>query len=291
MYYLLSLLIGLLVTIMVVFNGELTSLNGVYISTVIIHFVGLFFMSILCIIKKIPLKTKKLPILMYSGGAIGLITVLFNNLAFNKISVSALLALSLIGQAITSIIIDNYGLFNMPRQIFNKKKYVSLLFMIIGSGFMLSTTTSVLIIPIVLSLLSGVTVVTSRAVNSNLSEETTMYASTWYYYLIGSIISIILLIIFKSEIDFSTIAFSKNIIIYFGGVLGALAVFLSNIAVTKISGFYMTLLLFIGQVFSGIVSDIILTQQFSEANLIGGILVGAGLLINLWLDKKTLPAN
>ena len=178
MYYLLSLLIGLLVTIMVVFNGELTSLTGVYISTAIIHLVGLFFVSILCIIKKIPLIAKKLPILIYSGGAIGLITVLFNNLAFNKISVSALLALSLLGQAITSIIIDNYGLFGMPKQIFSKKKYISLLCMMIGIAFMLSTTTTVLIIPILLSLISGVTVVTSRSVNANLAEKTSILAST-----------------------------------------------------------------------------------------------------------------
>ena len=286
MYYFLSIFIGILVTIMVVFNGELTSLYGVYISTAIIHLVGLLFVSILCLIKKTPLLIKRIPILLYTGGALGVITVYFNNLAFDKISVSAILALSLLGQAITSIIIDNYGYFNMPKQAFNKKKYISISFLIIGIVFMLSTATDILIIPIILSLITGITVVTSRAINSNLAEKSTLLASTWYYYFIGAIISFIIFIFSYKNIDFGSFSFSNNIIIYFGGVLGALTVFLSNIAVTKISSFYMTLLLFIGQVFSGIISDIILTQKFSEANLVGGILVAIGLAINLWIDKK-----
>ena len=48
----------------------------------------------------------------------------------------------------------------------------------------------------------------------------------------------------------------------------------------------MTLLLFIGQIFSGIILDIILTHEFSQVNLIGGILVTIGLFIDVWIDKK-----
>ena len=288
MYYLFSILIGLIITIMVVFNGELTSFYGVYMSTAIIHFVGLFFVSILCIIKKIQLITKKISFLLYTGGAIGVVTIFFNNLAFNKISVSAIVALSLLGQAITSIIIDNYGFFHMPKQVFCKKKCISLFFMIFGVAYMLSTSTLVVIIPIILSLLTGVTVVTSRSINAHLAQKTSMLASTWYNYFIGSLVSIILMLIFYKNIDFTSFSFSTNISIYLGGVLGALAVLLSNITVTKISSFYMTLLLFISQVFSGIVLDIIMTHEFSKVNLIGGILVAIGLSINLWIDKKTV---
>ena len=65
-----------------------------------------------------------------------------------------------------------------------------------------------------------------------------------------------------------------------------LAITLSNVLVVKISAFYLTLFLFIGQVFSGILIDIALTQEFSYINLVGGILVVAGLCVNLLLDRQ-----
>ncbi len=288
MYYFFSILIGLIITIMVVFNGELTSFYGVYISTAIIHIVGLIFVSILCVLKKIPLITKKISFLLYTGGAIGVLTILFNNLAFNKISVSAIVALSLLGQAITSIIIDNYGFFDMPKQVFNKKKYISLLFMILGVIYMLSTFNSVMIVPIILSFLTGITVVTSRTINARLAQKTSMLASTWYNYLVGSLVSFLMLIIFFKNIDFTPFSFSKNISMYLGGILGVVTVLLSNITVTKISSYYMTLLLFVGQIFSGIILDVILTNEFSTINLVGGILVSIGLSLDLWIDKRNV---
>jgi len=273
---------------MVVFNGELTSFYGVYISTAIIHIVGLIFVSILCVIKKIPLITKKISFLLYTGGAIGVLTILFNNLAFNKISVSAIVALSLLGQAITSIIIDNYGFFDMSKQVFNKKKYISLLFMILGVIYMLSTFNSIMIVPIILSFLTGITVVTSRTINARLAQKTSMLASTWYNYLVGSLVSFLMLIIFFKNIDFIPFSFSKNISMYLGGILGVVTVLLSNITVTKISSYYMTLLLFVGQIFSGIILDVILTNEFSTINLVGGILVSIGLSLDLWIDKRNV---
>ncbi len=288
MYYFFSILIGLIITIMVVFNGELTSFYGVYISTAIIHIVGLIFVSILCVFKKIPLITKKISFLLYTGGAIGVLTILFNNLAFNKISVSAIVALSLLGQAITSIIIDNYGFFDMPKQVFNKKKYISLLFMILGVIYMLSTFNSVMVVPIILSFLTGITVVTSRTINARLAQKTSMLASTWYNYLVGSLVSFLMLIIFFKNIDFTPFSFSKNISMYLGGILGVVTVLLSNITVTKISSYYMTLLLFVGQIFSGIILDVILTNEFSTINLVGGILVSIGLSLDLWIDKRNV---
>jgi hypothetical protein len=44
--------------------------------------------------------------------------------------------------------------------------------------------------------------------------------------------------------------------------------------------------LFIGQVFSGLLIDVIISQSFSLRNMIGGIFVAAGLCVNLLLDRK-----
>jgi hypothetical protein len=58
--------------------------------------------------------------------------------------------------------------------------------------------------------------------------------------------------------------------------------------VIKISAFYLSLFLFIGQVFSGILVDMVISQTFSLRNLIGGIFVALGLSVNLLLDRKKI---
>lgn len=288
MYYIFSVLTGLLITVMVVVNGELTVQYGLYSATVVIHFVGLLFASILLITnRKRVLPSKKLPIYYYLGGAFGVVSVVFNNLAFGKISVSAILGLGLLGQCIISFIIDQLGLFKMPKRSFSKKKISGLIFVLLGIAIMLEFNNWTLL-PIIISFITGFTVVMSRIINGRLAQETSVLQSTFYNYGVGITLSIIVLLTLGSnEPHISQVAFSPRVWIYFGGLLGVCVVMLSNIVVTKISSFYVSLLMFIGQVFSGVVIDIMLTQSFSLNNLIGGILITAGLSINLWIDRAT----
>lgn len=133
MYYFLSILAGLLTALMITFNGELTNVYGTYTASVIIHFVGLVFISIYMLYKKADfLPKKRLPLAYFLGGAIGVATTVFNNIAFGVLSVSAILALTLLGQSISSIVIDHFGLFGMQQERFNKKKLIGLSFVLIG---------------------------------------------------------------------------------------------------------------------------------------------------------------
>lgn len=52
MNFFLSFLSGVIVTVMTIFNGELSNYCGVYTSTVIIHLIGLTTFIIIMIIKK-----------------------------------------------------------------------------------------------------------------------------------------------------------------------------------------------------------------------------------------------
>ena len=47
---------------------------------------------------------------MYTGGLIGVLTVIFSSLGFSKLGVSLTVSLGLFGQLVTSIIIDHFGL-------------------------------------------------------------------------------------------------------------------------------------------------------------------------------------
>ncbi|HBE77200.1 MAG TPA: hypothetical protein DDW65_05390, partial [Firmicutes bacterium] len=223
---------------------------------------------------------------LFLGGAIGVATTLFNNFAFGKISISAIVALGLLGQTVTALVIDQFGLLGMPIRKFNKGKLGGLLLSALGVIYLLSGLVFRLL-PVVLSLLTGVSIVISRSINARLSEKTSAIGSTWYNYVIGLLVAcMVFLIAGRTGLSMPT-KISWNLWIYGGGVIGFFVVMLSNIATPKISAFQMTLILFGGQIFTGLVLDALLSQGFSQRNLIGGIFVMLGLYINLLLDKKS----
>jgi transporter family-2 protein len=72
---------------------------------------------------------------------------------------------------------------------------------------------------------------------------------------------------------------------YFGGLLGVAVVAISNLVTPKISAFYMSLIIFVGQLFTGIIIDYFALGLISMGKGIGGLLVAAGLIFNLYLDR------
>lgn len=128
-----SLLIGALISIMIMINGILSNSVGNYLSTVIILIVGLVAIMLVLILNKAKIKfSKGIPLYLYSAGAIGVFTVLFNNIGFALLGVSIPLALGLLGQSLASIIIDHFGFFGMKVLKFDIKKSFGLLLIILG---------------------------------------------------------------------------------------------------------------------------------------------------------------
>ncbi|KAE9634934.1 EamA-like transporter family protein [Defluviitalea raffinosedens] len=135
---LLSFLIGALISIMIMINGILSGSVGNYLSVVIIHIVGLIAMILALILNKAKVNfSKDIPLYLYSAGAIGVFTVLFNNIGFSVLGVSMPLALGLLGQSLTSIIIDHFGWLGMKVVKFDIKKSFGLL--LITSGIIIMT--------------------------------------------------------------------------------------------------------------------------------------------------------
>ncbi len=133
MYYSLSIAVGAIIAIMIVINGNLTGFYGTYAAAVIIHVVGLVSITVYMLLHgQTPKIDKKLPFYAYLGGAVGVCTTLFNNIAFGVISVSAIVALILLGQTISSMAVDGLGLFNLPKVPFKRKKLLGILFITIG---------------------------------------------------------------------------------------------------------------------------------------------------------------
>ncbi|PGZ06056.1 hypothetical protein COE30_22275 [Bacillus cereus] len=74
-------------------------------------------------------------------------------------------------------------------------------------------------------------------------------------------------------------------VVYLGGLVGVIVISLSNYITPKISAFYLTLLIFIGQLFMGTIIDFFMTNELSIGKIIGGILVLIGLTYNLFVDR------
>ncbi|WP_195947238.1 DMT family transporter [Paraclostridium bifermentans] len=133
MNYLISILTGVVLSIMVVLNGDLGNATGNYISSVIIHFVGLIGIIILLVVTKSKIKNLKgIPFYMFSGGLIGILTVLFTNISFTNLGVSLTVSLALLGQLVTAIVIDHFGYFGLEVNKFEKKKTIGFGIIILG---------------------------------------------------------------------------------------------------------------------------------------------------------------
>lgn len=284
MFYVLSLLAGMMISVMVVFNGGLNARAGMAMALVTIHVVGLLFISLTFLIKKEKPRLKKLPLWLYMGGLIGILTTIFNNTAFGHISVSAMMALSLLGESVSGLLADHFGLIGLPVRRLRPEKLWGGLLALIGIVWMLNLEFQPL--PVLVSLLAGVAVLFSRLINSRLAKETGIRTSAWCNYLVGLLGALLLLSFTKSSLTWS-FALSGPYYLYLGGALGAVIVLLSNHIVGKISSLYMSLSIFIGQVSASLLLDMLLTKSFPSQTAVGGLFVLGGLVINLMQDRNT----
>jgi len=143
-----------------------------------------------------------------------------------------------------------------------------------------------MIIAIIVAIAAGASIVIARNINSILAEKKGLLTSTFYNYLTGFSLSVVFLL-FSSESIKQTYSLLGTVPIwaYFGGLLGVAVVAISNLVTPKISAFYMSLIIFVGQLFTGIIIDYFALGLISMGKGIGGLLVAAGLIFNLYLDR------
>jgi len=296
MYYFLALLTGVLITVMVAFNGNVTARHGMYTATVVIHAVGLLCVSFLLLAKREkPILRgattedgRRIPLFMYLGGAVGVITVIFTNFAFGSISVSALMALGLFGQSLSAIAVDQFGLFGMARHPFNRRKIIGLALMLCGIGVMVTDFgDNAAIWAAIAAFGTGASIVTSRVLNARLAVHIGTRRGVFMTHITGLLVALPLLFILgRGEVGFNVdYLFTPMFFIYLGGMLGVIVITLDNVTAVRIPAFYLALMLFVGQVGAGLAVDFVIDRVFSVTNLIGGSLVAIGLFANVMVDK------
>ena len=208
MYYLASLLIGILVAVMITVNGGLTTLYGVYFATVVIHIVGMVLISAIVLFRREKPFATKQPWYLYIGGVIGVATTAATNSAFGKISVSAILALGLFGQSVAGVLVDQFGLMGMRKHPFRPHQIPGLVLVAGGIAWMMGG--GVMLWPVLAVFGSGILLVISRAYNARLAERTSGYVSTFFNYLCGLLTAIPVLLLSARGMDQRVLRFRRT---------------------------------------------------------------------------------
>ena len=140
---------------------------------------------------------------------------------------------------------------------------------------------------IILAMLGGILTTLSMIVNSSLGKKIGVIQSTCINYIVGLICSTLVLIVLGSRINVTIETFSKMpFYMFLGGAIGVSVVYFSNIIIPKIPVVYSTLLLFVGQVVTGIVIDFFVMSEISFSKLVGAIIIIIGILYNSKINFK-----
>ncbi len=283
-----ALLTGVLNAVTVLQNGQVAAFYGDYSASVLIHVVGL--VTVLCvagILRRARLQGAKVAPWMYLGGVVGVGTVVFINLAYSGVSVTAITGLGLLGQTIASLVVDRFGLLGSKKVPFRKEKLYGTAAVLAGSLTMILPFRGTNLLAALAALASGFTIVTARTMNARLAERRGAMHSTVMNYVTGLLTSVFfLLILGMKEPMITDFQWSSNWFMYLGGAVGVCLIVLLNVTVSKISALSMTLLQFTGQIVTSYLLDILLQNGVSWQTLTGGLLVTVGLVINTIAENR-----
>ncbi len=136
-----------------------------------------------------------------------------------------------------------------------------------------------------LALLSGGSVATSILLNARLGAVKGLKKGVFINYLMGFAVSLpVALLINGTAIPNIEINW-MFILALTGGAIGFIAVMMNSYLTPRIGILYITILLFIGQLGTGVVIDGIRDGNFSIGKIVGGVLIVAGLVYLLRLDR------
>ncbi|MGL5977699.1 MAG: DMT family transporter [Erysipelotrichaceae bacterium] len=133
-----SVITGALIAIMIVANGQLAALFGNALANVLVQVIGLMFTCLFFLLRKERFVYKAgIPLFWYLGGIFGVLSVYLNNITFISLGVALTSAVGLLGQSLSSFVIDLLGLFDMPKKSFHFTQLMGLSIIFIGIVLML----------------------------------------------------------------------------------------------------------------------------------------------------------
>lgn len=295
MYKISASVIGILIAVMLAFNGVLSGKIGSITTLPVVHIAGFLTVSLVLLLTKEKHDGKPVPLYLNAGGIIGVCLVLMNNRCFDSLGASLTLSLGILGQSIGSIIADSTGFLGLKKYPFDNRKFAGLILLSIGA-FIMTDSWRGDILSIILAFTAGVFVILSMIINSQLSKRIGTFHGVRRNYLTGLISSVLVLYFtgFDSGEFMRILPDVHPVYLLGGGFLGVMIVAGSNRVLPRIPAIYTTLLIFGGQAVAGIIIDYIISGILIPRKLVGVLIIIIGLFINLLLEKspvKTLKIS
>ncbi len=139
--------------------------------------------------------------------------------------------------------------------------------------------------------LTTFSMVLARISNARLAQHAGLGYSTVMNYVTGLGGSLLVFALTGWKLTTAFPAAGQSLLIYLGGALGALAIFLCNLVTPRLSTLQFTVILFVGQLFASMLLDALLLGMFSMGTLAGGIIVALGMALNTRAERKEASAH
>ncbi len=126
---------GILLSLMVLFNGTLATYGSLLFASWVPHATGTVVALVFLALMR-PKKASKArpPLWAYAGGVVGAFTVMATSYTMNTaLALSGTLAVGLAGQMVFSLIADARGMLGLPQKIPNARDWAALALIVAGS--------------------------------------------------------------------------------------------------------------------------------------------------------------
>lgn len=127
MYRNLAFINGILLAVMIFFNGLVSKITGPYLGTLIYHVTGLLLVAGIAAWKKnrLPRVSNQSPLLLLPG-ILSVVTILLNNITMPQLGLTLATGMALFGQLVMSSLVEHFGLFSREANPLRKEKLIGL---------------------------------------------------------------------------------------------------------------------------------------------------------------------
>lgn len=288
MYYALLALTGGLVSLMLAANGELSQAVGIVPAMVLVHLSGVFFSLPAVRLDRQPALSQA-PLWLYLPGLIGVASTWANIYCATRLGVTMTLSLQLLGQLLSSLIVDASGVLGTARQPLSPARLLTLGLAALGCLLMAE---QLVIEPLAIGLAlgSGLLLTLTSAMNALLGSYIGAFRAVRVNFLTGLLGS--LLIFALSQPELGPLAAKLLALPWYislgGGVCGVLLVAGMNLCLPRVSILYCTLIRFLGQLAVGLGLSLLAGGVLSSSLLSGGLVMALALScegLSQWLSR------
>ena len=209
---------------------------------------------------------KEFPLWGLTGGLLGGVFVITQGTVAGVIGISLFAVAVVTGQALAALVIDGRGLLGMKRRPLGALRLMGTMLAITGlvvagdfANYSFQTIT-------LLPFLAGIGIGFQQALNSNLGQKTESAAvATLINFVLGTFLIAIALLVANGGFQFSG-ELPTNPVLYLGGLVGVVFIFVQVVLVPKIGTLAMGVSLLVGQLSSSLLLDLVTPISSRDIN-------------------------